>query len=91
MDRARLGVDYTITPHAFAAIERWGLGLPLVEAIIGDPDQQIGLRTGREVRQSKRVLGAAGAVYLVRAVLDVDRSVTAYRTTKIAKYWRGEP
>ena len=35
-----------------------------------------------------------GVKYLVRVVVDVDRNpaevVTAYRTSKIAKYWREE-
>jgi hypothetical protein len=95
MDRARRGSGYIITPHALAAIERRGLGLPLVESVIRNPDQQIEIRPGRVVRQSMRVLGPHNRVYLVRVVLDIDRSpavvVTAYRTTKIAKYWRAEP
>jgi hypothetical protein len=36
-----------------------------------------------------------GRRYLVRVFVDVDRSpaevVTAYRTSKIDKYWRTEP
>jgi hypothetical protein len=94
MDRTRRSSSYIITPHALAAIERRGLGLPLVDSIVRDPDQQIELRAGRVVRQSKRVLAPGARVYLLRVVLDVDRSpavvVTAYRTTKIAKYWRSE-
>jgi hypothetical protein len=34
-------------------------------------------------------------MYLVRAFVDIDRKpaevVTAYRTSKISKYWREEP
>jgi hypothetical protein len=45
---------------------------------------------GSEVVQSR--LEFAGRRYLLRMLVDVDRSptevVTAYRTSKIEKYWR---
>ncbi|MDR7415263.1 MAG: hypothetical protein QN200_02200 [Armatimonadota bacterium] len=54
------------------------------------PEQTFDLRPGRSVRQSRMELG--GKVYLVRVIVDVDRTpaemVTVYRTSKISKYWR---
>jgi hypothetical protein len=39
-------------------------------------------------------MGRPARVYLVRVFVDVDREppevVTAYRTSKLAKYWRAE-
>jgi hypothetical protein len=44
------------------------------------------------VLQSRLVDADAGTEYLVRVFVDIDRRpaevVTAYRTSKIAKYWR---
>jgi len=48
--------------------------------------------TGRDVAQSR--VEYQGREYLVRVFIDVDRLpaevVTAYRTSKIAKYWRSD-
>jgi hypothetical protein len=50
-------------------------------------------RPGREVLESR--LELEGKRYLLRVFVDVDRSpaevVTAYRTSKIAKYWGDAP
>jgi hypothetical protein len=39
-------------------------------------------------------MALSGKTYLVRVFVDIDRSpaevVTVYRTTRIAKYWKGE-
>lgn len=39
-------------------------------------------------------MGEGARMYLVRVVVDIDREpaevVTAYRTSKISKYWREE-
>jgi hypothetical protein len=48
------------------------------------------LQPGRVVLQSKYLEG--GTEYLLRVFVDIDRTlaevVTAYRTSKVAKYWR---
>jgi len=50
------------------------------------------VRPGRAVFQSKTE--EDGTEYLLRVFVDVDRIpaevVTAYRTSKVAKYWRDE-
>jgi hypothetical protein len=59
---------------------------------VAAPEQAIGVRTGREVRQSRVAFPPEGKTYLVRVVVDLGpdalRVVTAYRTSKIEKYWR---
>ena len=56
------------------------------------PEQVIPVRPGREIRQSKAIVPPGGSEYLVRVVVDVALNtaeiVTAYRTSKIKKYWR---
>jgi len=45
------------------------------------------------VVQSRVSSGSGKGLYLVRIVVDTDREppevVTAYRTSKVKKYWRG--
>lgn len=57
------------------------------------PEQVIPLRPGRFVAQAICEMDRPTRVYLVGVVIDVrdDRAevVTAYRSTGIARYWRG--
>ncbi|MCC7032527.1 MAG: hypothetical protein IT179_06800 [Acidobacteria bacterium] len=81
------------TEHALEAMERRQLAVTTVTTVARWPEQLVPLRPGRVIAQSISELGAPARVYLVRVVLDVrdDRAevVTAYRTTRIARYWRG--
>jgi hypothetical protein len=83
-------LDFVLTPHASAEILRRGLDVAIVRGVLADPEQRIVVRPGREVAHSR--IEFAGRLYLVRVFVDVDRSpaeiVTAYRTSKIDKYWR---
>lgn len=85
-------LDYVFTPHALTEMRRRNIDKSLVAEVIANPEQRIGIRPGRDVLQSRIDFG--GMVYLVRVFIDVDRSpaevVTAYRTSKVAKYWRNE-
>ena len=60
--------------------------------ILAAPEQREPVRVGRDVLQSRITID--GTQYLVRVFVDVDRTpvevVTAYRTSKIEKYWRNE-
>jgi hypothetical protein len=62
----------------------------LVVEVLRQPDQILLVRPGRVVCQS-RLSHAEGRDYLLRVFVDVDREpvevVTAYRTSKIEKYW----
>lgn len=63
--------------------------------VLGSPDQRDDVRPGRIVLQSRVTMGEPRKVYLVRVFVDVDRRpaevVTAYRTSKITKYWKEQP
>ena len=59
------------------------------------PEQTEIIRPGRMIYQARVVWGEPPTTYLLRVFVDVDRQpvevVTVYRTSNIAKYWRGVP
>jgi hypothetical protein len=83
---------YVVTDHARFEMARRGLSLALVAEVLARPEQRLQVRPGREVFQSRHVLGDSGDVYLIRVFADTYRwpaeVVTAYRTRRIRKYWR---
>ena len=85
-------VRFLITPHALSQLRSRGLDEMLIASVILSPEQRLALRPGRQVLQSRLEIDAKR--YLVRVIVDVDREpaeiVTAYRTSKIAKYWSSE-
>lgn len=86
--------DYLITAHAAFEMQRRDLSEAIVHSILAAPEQRLPVRPGRVVLQSRITMGSPASSYLVRVFVDVDRRpaevVTAYRTSKIAKYWREE-
>lgn len=82
--------EFAISQHAAQEMKRRGLDEAIVRRVLAAPDQRMGVRAGRDVLQSRFELG--GRSYLVRVFVDIDRTpagvVTAYRTSKITKYWR---
>jgi hypothetical protein len=84
---------YAITHHARLEMARRGISELTVRRILDAPQQRFEVLTGRDVLQSRVILG--GREYLIRIFVDVDRVppevVTAYRTSKISKYWRVDP
>jgi len=83
---------YLLTPHAVFEMARRGIEERIVRNVLERPDQRLPIRPGRDVLQSR--VQMADKTYLVRVFVDVDRSpaevVTAYRTSKIIRYWRIE-
>ena len=83
-------IDYTITDHADFAIGRRGLKRETIDRVLKNPEQRFDVRLGRVVLQSR--IQESGEEFLIRVFVDADRRpaevVTAYRTTKIGKYWR---
>ncbi|MBI1956595.1 MAG: hypothetical protein HYS38_09405 [Acidobacteria bacterium] len=65
----------------------------LVRSVLTEPEQQLQIRPGRMVLQPKVVM-EEGKIFLIRIFVDVDcdpaEVVTAYRTSKISKYWKGQ-
>jgi hypothetical protein len=80
---------YTLSRHAQQEIERRRIPLALLEAALEKPDQVVPERGVAKAYQSKCDIG--GKMFLLRVIVDdsVDPAVvvTAYRTTKIEKYW----
>jgi hypothetical protein len=90
--KPRPPTDYVIGPHATFEMARRGLDAEVIRRVLADPEQEVKVREGRVIFQSRVGLGRPERAYLVRIVVDVDRQqaevVTVYRTTRIAKYWR---
>ncbi|TXF10371.1 DUF4258 domain-containing protein [Pelomicrobium methylotrophicum] len=84
--------EYVFTAHATTEMARRGLDEELIREVLAQPEQRLPVRPGRDVLQSRREM--EGVTYLIRVFVDVDRSppevVTAYRTSKVDKYWRKE-
>jgi len=63
-----------------------------IHEILSAPEQRMEVRPGRVVLQSKIASSSPEKAVLIRVFVDIDRKpaevVTAYRTSKIAKYWR---
>ncbi len=82
--------DYIITGHAAFEIQRRGITERQIDDVLSAPQQSIDVRDGRIVLQSK--VRSAQKEFLIRVFVDIDRSpnevVTAYKTSKISKYWR---
>lgn len=72
---------------------RRGIPLALVQAVADNPEQRVvdESHPGRWIRQS-RLRFEDGKMYLLRVVMDEEEQppviFTAYRTSKIEKYWR---
>jgi hypothetical protein len=86
------GRQWVFKPHALFEMARRQISEDLVRSVLDSPQQLVPARAGRIVFQSKIESGDPPAMYLLRVFVDVDRSpaevVTAYRTSKIEKYWR---
>ncbi len=87
--------DCVVTPHAAFEMNRRGLNDELIRSILSHPEQRLIIRPGRVVFQSRVAMGEPTKTYLIRVVVDIDRQpaevVTAYRTSRVFKYWRLEP
>ena len=83
---------FKITTHAIMEMSRRGLTIAVIEAVLKDTGQKLAIRQGRMVYQSVQTFPPDGKEYLVRVFVDIDRNpaevVTAYRTTRVKKYWR---
>ena len=81
---------YILTDHAAIEIIRRGLTVKTIDEILKGPEQRFDVRQGRVVLQSR--IEESGIEYLIRVFVDIDRDpaevVTAYRTSKVLKYWR---
>jgi len=85
---------FVISPHAEFEMGRRGLSDETIRRVLSAPEQRLEVSPGRVVLQSRIPMGEPARMYLVRIVMDIDRQpaevVTAYRTSKLLKYWREE-
>lgn len=86
---------YRLTDHARFEMTRRGSDEAAIGQALAMPEQIGAVREGRSVYQRRVETGEPPQQYLLRIVVDVDRSpaevVTVYRTSKVRKYWRSEP
>ena len=84
--------DYIITDHAATELKRRGLSIEVIDRVLRNPEQRLEVRPGRVVVQSR--VQQSGSQSLVRVFVDIERApaevVTAYRTSKVLKYWRDD-
>ena len=89
-----MGQRIVLSDHAIAEARRRGIGEDTIVEVASSPEQQLQVRPGREVRQSRVPDQASGKLQLVRVFVDLadggETVVTAYRTSKLRKYWREE-
>jgi hypothetical protein len=87
--------EFVLTGHALFEMGRRGLTEEAVVGVLRQPEQRWELRPGRHILQSKVTAGEPPRAYIVRVIVDIDDVppvvVTAYRTSKVLKYWRHEP
>jgi hypothetical protein len=73
-------------------MKRRRLDEQLVRSVLAEPEQELQIRPGRIVVQSRVPMDQPHKTYLVRIFVDVDRDpaeiVTVYRTSNISKYWK---
>jgi len=88
-------MNFRLSRHAEWEMSRRGIPLAVVQAVMEHPEQRLvdDAGEGRWIYQS-RFPFEDGKMYLVRVVVDEDEQppaiVTAYRTSKIEKYWSAE-
>ncbi|AFY85168.1 DUF4258 domain-containing protein [Oscillatoria acuminata] len=83
-------MNFIFSNHALQELQRRGLQQNMVESVLNNPQQIIEEKEGRKAYQSQVDFGG-GKIYLVRVIVadNIDPAVviTAYRTSKITKYW----
>jgi len=81
--------DAVISDHAASQMARRGISVVLLKSVLRNPEQVAEVRPGRVILQSGVRIGTRSQ--LIRVFVDVNLSpaqvVTAYRTSKIDKYW----
>lgn len=86
--------EYRLTDHAQFEMERRQITDTEIAQVLSAPEQTEIVRPGHAVYQSRVEFGEPSQTYLLRVFVDIDQQppkvITAYRTSKIEKYWRYE-
>lgn len=90
MEHAKPIRRFIFSSHAIFEMQRRGLTEDLVRRVLLNPEQRYRVRQGRDVLQSR--VEMENRLYLIRVFVDTEESpaqiVTAYRTSKVEKYWK---
>ena len=85
-------LQFRLTDHAQLEMQRRGIGEAEVARVLSKPGQVEVVRPGRVVYQSQVEMGDPPKTLLLRVFVDTNGQppevVTAYRTSKVEKYWR---
>ena len=83
-------MDFILSKHARIEIDRRGLSISQIEAILADPEQVVVAKDGLQCYQS-RFINEHGGVTLLRIIVNGSKKskvvVTAYQTSKVFNYW----
>jgi hypothetical protein len=86
---------FVLTDHARWELKRRGITEEELAGVLRNPGQAIVGGAHRMIYQSRILLPDREKEMLLRVIVDREqlphRVVTAYRTSKIGKYWRSEP
>ncbi|MGQ9647713.1 MAG: DUF4258 domain-containing protein [Thermodesulfobacteriota bacterium] len=84
-------MNFKLSRHVKEEVQRRNIPLQILESVLENPGQIVPERGGKKAYQSQIDFGQ-DKVLLLRAIVDdsVDPAIviTAYRTSKISKYWR---
>jgi hypothetical protein len=84
--------EFVFTDYARFEMARRGISEEEASLVLRAPEQTEEQRLGRCVYQRRVADPVEEKMYLLRIFVDVDRApaevVSAYRTSKVAKYWR---
>jgi len=84
-------VNFKISKHAKDEIKRRRIPISLVESVLKNP-QQIVEEYGNNKAYQSKVDFEENKSYLLRVIVNENvipkKIITAYRTSKIKKYWR---
>jgi len=84
-------MKFAFTTHAKVEAKRRKISISQIQSVLENPQQVISGYKSKRVYQSK-IRFENDKIYLVRVIVDEHfnpyRVITAYRTTKISKYWR---
>ena len=87
-------MDVVISDHARFQIVRRQLSEEVVRGVAQNPQQMVKLKKERKVCQSKYYDSGEGREMLLRVICEERHDllfvITAYRTSKIDKYWEEE-
>ncbi|MCC6385873.1 MAG: DUF4258 domain-containing protein [Dehalococcoidia bacterium] len=82
--------DALLSPHALLEMKRRGITIDALRTVLAAPGREELARPGRVVLSALETR-PNGRAYVLRVFVDIDRKppvvVTAYRSSKIAKYW----